>query len=47
VLRAWPGTDTALDNDQFQAFAAAHLGQKKVQKFALFLAKNNIQEALL
>jgi hypothetical protein len=28
VLTAWPGTDTALDNDndQFQTFAAAHLG---------------------
>ena len=23
---AWPGTDTALDNDQLQTFAAAHLG---------------------
>jgi hypothetical protein len=23
---AWPGTDTALDNDQFQTFVAAHLG---------------------
>jgi hypothetical protein len=26
MLTAWPGTDTALDNDQFQTFAAAHLG---------------------
>jgi hypothetical protein len=26
LLTAWPGTDTALDNDQFQTFAAAHLG---------------------
>jgi hypothetical protein len=26
VLTAWPGTDTALDNDQLQTFAAAHLG---------------------
>jgi hypothetical protein len=26
VLIAWPGTDTALDNDQLQTFAAAHLG---------------------
>jgi hypothetical protein len=23
---AWPGTDTALDNDQLQTFATAHLG---------------------
>jgi hypothetical protein len=23
---AWPGTDTALDNDQLQTIAAAHLG---------------------
>jgi hypothetical protein len=23
---AWPGTDTALDNDQLQTFAAARLG---------------------
>jgi hypothetical protein len=26
ALTAWPGTDTALDNDQLQTFAAAHLG---------------------
>jgi hypothetical protein len=26
VLTAWPGTGTALDNDQLQTFAAAHLG---------------------
>jgi hypothetical protein len=26
MLTAWPGTDTTLDNDQFQTFAAAHLG---------------------
>jgi hypothetical protein len=26
MLTAWPGTDTALDSDQLQAFAAAHLG---------------------
>jgi hypothetical protein len=26
VPTAWPGTDTALDNDQLQAFAATHLG---------------------
>jgi hypothetical protein len=25
MLTAWPGTDTALDNDQFQTFAAVHL----------------------
>jgi hypothetical protein len=26
MLTPWPGTDTTLDNDQFQTFAAAHLG---------------------
>jgi hypothetical protein len=26
MLTAWPGTDTTLDNDQFQTFVAAHLG---------------------
>jgi hypothetical protein len=26
MVTAWPGNDTALDNDQFQTFAAAHLG---------------------
>jgi hypothetical protein len=31
VLTAWPGTDTALDNDQFQTFAATHLGLGKTQ----------------
>jgi hypothetical protein len=31
MLTAWPGTDTALDNGQFQAFAAAHTWAFKLE----------------